>query len=210
MTVLEPLRCPGCSTRFLLDAARLRPGLKRAQCFRCSAIFSIESQVERLLAAPAPAPAMEPVVPVVEPAPLEPLVLEPLALDAFPPQATEPGAPAAFREVEAPAEPETQVPQISPDDLKGIEVEAANAITQPDVPNPDAGSGYTSAKDAIARLMGATPATPAPVRLGSRSTMDVEATLDALSSTLGGPVAPEPERPAPPKTDLSSTVKLTS
>jgi hypothetical protein len=85
------------------------------------------------------------------------------------------------------------------------------------------GTNYASAKDAIAKLMGQAPAPQAPNRLGGRSAMDVEATLDALSSTLGSAPGTAPaaaptdaaaELPEPPpvvrRSDLSSTVKLTS
>jgi len=73
---------------------------------------------------------------------------------------------------------------------------------EPEAPHP--ATTYASARDAIERLMGSEPAPPPPMRMGGRGAMDVEATLDALSTTLGvGPAAPE-------KADMSSTVKLTS
>jgi hypothetical protein len=150
ITVLETLRCPGCSTRFALGAARVRPGIRRAQCFRCDTVFDIEEAVARLLA----------------------------------------------------PDPDPESPSLSLEDLQGLP-EEPEAAAEP------AGPGYASAKDAIARLMGDAPAASAPMRMGSRSTLDVDATLDALSSTLGAP-AKEPETPAGPrKSDLSSTVKLT-
>lgn len=167
MTVLEPLRCPGCSTRYVLGAARVRPGIRRARCFRCDSVFSVEESVARLLA----------------PAPGE------------------------------------QTPPLTLDDLTGIQDEFLEAPAAPFVPAPApdpapaetpyaaTGNGYASAKDAIDRLMGSAPAQAPPVqRMGGRGSMDVEATLDALSTTLGG--APEPH-PAP-RSDMASTVKLTS
>jgi predicted Zn finger-like uncharacterized protein len=163
MTVLEPLRCPGCSTRFVLGAARVRPGHRRAKCFRCGSVFPIEEAVTRLLA------------PVPEPAALAP-------------------------------EPEL-APSLTPNDLQVHDalLDPPVASSEPaEAPHSATGAGYASAKDAIERLMGSAPAPPAPVRLGGRNSMDVEATLDALSSTLG--MAPA----APPKSDMSSTVKLTS
>ncbi len=110
----------------------------------------------------------------------------------------------------APEEPglavaETLTPSLTLEDLQGVLEEPAEAAA-PAEAQPPLGSNYASARDAIERLMGTAPAPPVPVRMGSRSAMDVEATLDALSSTLGG--APEPA--AAPKPDLSSTVKLTS
>jgi hypothetical protein len=50
MTVLEALQCPSCSTRFLLSAGRVHPGIRRAKCFRCETIFGIEEACARLLA----------------------------------------------------------------------------------------------------------------------------------------------------------------
>ena len=57
--------------------------------------------------------------------------------------------------------------------------------------------GYTSAKDAISKLLGETPPPAAPYRPPSHrggTNMDVEATLTALESTLGG--VPHPPEPA--------------
>ena len=56
--------------------------------------------------------------------------------------------------------------------------------------------GYTSAKDAISKLLGETPPPAAPYRPPSHrggTNMDVEATLTALESTLGG--VPPPAAP---------------
>jgi predicted Zn finger-like uncharacterized protein len=174
MTVLEPLRCPGCSTRFLLGAARVKPATRRAKCFRCGTIFPIQESVARLLAPEQPG-----------------------RLDLA----------------------ETLAPSLTPEDLQGVPEEPTPAGAQ-----PAPGASYASARDAIEQLMGTAPAPTAPVRMGGRSAMDVEATLDALSSTLGeapAPVtastpasAPEPIPEAlpaaAPQSDLSSTVKLTS
>jgi len=110
-------------------------------------------------------------------------------------------------EVPAPLAAEPGQPPLTPDDLQ-VHDALLGAPAEPgepaEAPYAATGAGYASAKDAIERLMGNAPAPPAPVRMGSRSSMDVEATLDALSSTLG--MAPA----APPKSDMSSTVKLTS
>ncbi|HLO66407.1 MAG TPA: zinc-ribbon domain-containing protein, partial [Holophaga sp.] len=71
-------------------------------------------------------------------------------------------------------------------------------------------SGFTSAKDAIAKLMGDAPAPPpSPERrmLGARNPMDVEATLSALEVTLSGAQgAPAPQAPVP----SASTLKLSA
>ena len=184
--MLEPLRCPGCSTRFVLGAGRVRPGIRRAKCFRCDSVFSIEDAVARLLA---PEPAPEPV-----PAP---------AANAF--------------ELFPESSPDL-TPSLTLEDLQGVQDDLLDAPAAADAPYVAASGGFASAKDAIAQLMGSAPVVPAPVvRLGGRSAMDVEATLDALSTTLGGepppvpPAAPvEPPAEAPRKSDMSSTVKLTS
>jgi hypothetical protein len=171
MTVLEPLRCPGCSTRFILGASRVRHGIRRAKCFRCGSVFAIEEAVARLLA---PLPDQPRESPELAPS----LTMEDLqgAQDEFP---------------DAPPE-------------------AKDPAAQPDVPYAAGGSNFASAKDAIARLMGNAPIPAAPVRMGGRSSMDVEATLEALSSTLGAAPEPAEAPPAPRTADLSSTVKLTS
>ena len=86
-------------------------------------------------------------------------------------------------------------------------------------------AGYTSAKDAIAKLLGNLPPPEAPLeRRGTgraSAQMDVEATLDALESTLGGvsakdlepgPIVAPPESPLPPAEPARpsfSTLKLT-
>jgi len=115
-------------------------------------------------------------------------------------------------------------PSLTLEDLQGVQDELLDAPAEAapaapdDAPYVAASGNFASAKDAIAQLMGSAPVVPAPVvRLGGRSSMDVEATLDALSTTLGGEPAPvpapapaEPSAEAPRKSDMSSTVKLTS
>lgn len=176
--MLETLRCPGCSTRFVIGPGRVRPGIRRARCFRCSTVFPIEEAVARLLAA-APSGLPEPAVPAAESDPA--LVID---LDAVPDLdlATIPGP--------APAPREPAVP----------------------------GAGFASARDAIEKLLGGTPVQPAPARLPDREALEVEATLEALDTTLGDPPVPDPApaaAPAPgldppaPKPDTASTVKLT-
>ena len=145
--MLETLRCPGCSTRYVIGPARIRPGLRQARCFRCAAVFDIGEAVARLLAElPAP-PA-------------------------------------------APALPEAPVPAV-----------------QAEEPAP-AGAGFLSARDAIEKLLGQTaPAPPpAPVRMPDRNAMDLEATLQALDSTLGA--APEPALPPEPDPMLEAALAL--
>ena len=54
MTVLESIHCPTCSAHYGLKASRVRSGIRRALCFRCSTIFSIEREVQRLTAQAGP------------------------------------------------------------------------------------------------------------------------------------------------------------
>jgi hypothetical protein len=82
------------------------------------------------------------------------------------------------------------------------------AIAEPEAVAPPAGPHFASARDAIEHLMGAAPET-SPARVANENPLDVEATLDALDTTLGGPAAPGAQAVAP-KSDLSSTVKLSS
>jgi hypothetical protein len=110
-------------------------------------------------------------------------------------------------------------------DLEGAEDEIMEKTLvlnpPPFAPEPDPspyatnGSNYSSARDAIARLMGAAPSVPAPSRsLGARGPMDVEATLDALDQTLSGagasPAADAPLTVPEPRPDTASTVRLSS
>jgi hypothetical protein len=196
MTVLETLRCPGCSTRFLLRTERVRNGIKRAKCFRCSAIFGIAEEVTRLLA---PVPATPP--PGSESAP--PLTMEDLF--EFPGEIHE--------DIPVPAEAAAQA-----------EPAPAPAAPEP-APAPAApGNGFASAKEAIAKLMGSAPAAPTGAKVAESRSMDLEATLSALETTLTGspekpaappvPAAPAPNAPEPTShLDMgpsSATMKLTN
>ena len=99
------------------------------------------------------------------------------------------------------------------------------SATEPEDAFDSTAGGYSSAKDAIAKLLGSVPAPEIQQERRTlnraASQMDVEATLDALESTLGGvtskdletkPIIPPPEltqaelEPARP---MASTMKLT-
>lgn len=180
----ETIRCPGCSTRFTLTPERVHAGLRRAKCFRCETIFDIADVVGRLLPAPAPA------------APVE--------------------EPSIFAAFDAPPPP----PSLTLGDLDGADEEIMEKTLvinpPPGLPevaeaDPTASGGFSSARDAISKLMGenAPPAHASTSErrfLGSRSPMDVEATLSALDVTLGGTA------PAPPAAAeaTASTMKLTA
>jgi hypothetical protein len=53
--MVEAIQCPSCQTRYGLRPARVRTGLRRAQCFRCGDVFHIELEVKRLLGGLEPA-----------------------------------------------------------------------------------------------------------------------------------------------------------
>jgi hypothetical protein len=147
-------------------------------------------------------PAEAPLVDVTDfEAPAEPEAA--LNLEAIP-------AADAEAEIESPSQFEADLedgpPSLTLGDLEGAEEEILEKtlVVEPlDVAPPaqdvratlpDAGGSYASAKDAISKLLGETPRVEAqpdrrPTHTGS--TMDVEAALDALDSTLGGTSTPK-------------------
>lgn len=227
MTVTETIRCPGCSTRFALRPERVHPRIRRARCFRCDTTFDIAEAVQRLFGEGVPEPAAQPPIQPAPPVPEEaastlkmPVVGEPaveIPVQAVPEPAPE-EAPAPFE----PGEP----PSLTLGDLEGSEdeiLEKTLVIDPPPLPDQaaseeaEAGGGFSSAKDAVAKLMGNAPAAPPHAerrQLGSRGPMDVEATLSALEDTLGGnrPLPPPPEPAPAPRSPAaaSSTLKLTA
>jgi hypothetical protein len=187
--------------------------MRRAKCFRCDAVFGIEEVVDRLLA-PAPPVTPDPIVlPAEVPEHIPPFTLDDLGdlgdLDAAlePPMVIHheeeppPALPILHEPLDLPPFPETE-------EEARIPAFMAPEATTPETVAPLSGPHYASARDAIERLMGTAPETSAP-RMAPENALDVEATLDALDTTLGGPAAPEPPAAAPAP-DLSSTVKLSS
>jgi len=227
--VLESVHCPTCSTHYGLRPSRVRTGLRRARCFRCASVFSIEQEVLKLTHSP------EPLAEEVGIGPEDFLDLQPLA-DAAPAEAA----------VQVPApEAVDAAPSLTLGDLEGVEVEIlektlvveaeqlhpetpanpVNAVTEPEDAFDSTAGGYSSAKDAIAKLLGSVPAPDIQQERRTlnraASQMDVEATLDALESTLGGvtskdletkPILPPPEltqAELEPTRPMASTMKLT-
>lgn len=142
--MIESVYCPECQTHYGLRRERVRYGLRRARCFRCEGIFSIEDEVNRILAAglpqessalpymadsfrylPAeiePPPAEPPVIQSIhlEPSAMEAVYQEPLDLDqeatlTLPPLLPEPQASAEI--------PEVMPDSLTLDDLVGAEEE---------------------------------------------------------------------------------------
>jgi len=211
--VAEAIHCPSCSTRYRLRPERLKPVIRRAKCFSCGGLFPVEAEVRRLLAMPAPGEPEGYITGDLDAPPLslEPLTLEPLDLETLP-QAS--GSPS-----------------LSLGDLEGTEAEILEKTlvdfppslpeTKPAAPafppeiTETTLSGYTSARDAIDKLFAGAPALPTT---GAKSNpeprdMDMEATLSALESTLGGSSTPTTPAPLPQDEELmnaasSSTLRL--
>lgn len=208
--MLESLSCPSCFTQFGLRPERVHPGIRRARCFRCAEVFGIEEAVARLLP-----PSLAEASPTATLEGIQPEDL--MELD------TNYSASAPVAMIEAPPSPESP---LTLGDLEGSEDEILEKtlVIEPAVSEGgeseagDGSGGFTSAKDAIAKLLGDAPPSGGPERRGSgrAGSMDVEATLDALENTLGGtplkelagrPTLPRPEAPQPA---MGSTVRLSS
>ena len=192
--MVEAIQCPSCQTRYGLRPARVRTGLRRAQCFRCGDVFHIELEVKRLLAT------------------MDEPTLDSPASTANVPLATLAEAIAAA--------PERAAPVLEANDLALGDLEIPEPAAEPEAPAladmafmtgtassfelpplpppppaeevaPEPGGTYASAKDAIARLFGDTPLAPSPAEalrgaLSQGRSMDADAGLKALEDTLGG------------------------
>ena len=233
----ETIRCPGCSTQFLLRPERVHEAIRRARCCQCGTVFAIAEEVARLLpaapepaAGPAAAPELLPESAWTEPAPPA-LPAEPEPEAASEPE-PEPEAVSEPEPVPAPApildgddpfaafDPPPP-PSLTLGDLEGSEEEILEKtlVILPEPPEAAAtaefptatASGYSSARDAISKLMGDGPPQAAPPErrlLGARNPMDVEATLSALDSTLSGP--PPAAAPRAQADAGASTLKLSA
>lgn len=238
--MLESISCPSCSTHYGLRRERVRPGLRRAKCFQCAEFFDIENAVAHLIGS-APEPIAEPVheysdeltlepqvetfAPVIEAEPSP--VFDELDFSILAPLEPEPLAP-----VPEPTFESTEDAALSLSDLEGTEdeildktllIDPSSLLAQPTAPaapaeeeGPVGASGFSSAKDAIAKLLGEAPvAAHAERRTQARGSMDVEATLDALEQTLGGTIMPPPAEaplalPPAPEPATGSTVRLST
>ncbi len=217
--MVEAIQCPSCQTRYGLRPARVRTGLRRAQCFRCGDIFHIDAEVKRLLAELEPvstssvplsvlAEAMQhaPEAAHTESAHTESEGLEAQDLGLSDLELPEP-------EFDAPASHEPAPHETAPILAMSATPAEAPAPEIPEIPEPEPepGGTYASAKDAIARLFGDTPMAPSPTEalrgaLSGGRDLDTEAGMKALEDTLGGVpasalstkpfIAPVPEVPA--------------
>lgn len=169
--VAEAIHCPSCSTRYRLRPERLRPVHRRARCFSCGGVFPVGDVVQRLLAPDLDLPEITTLQ--MEDVPPGTLTLGDLE-----------GAESEILEKTLVDLPGT-LPEATPE-----RAQAAPAPFPPEITDTTL-SGYTSARDAIEKLFGGTPAQPAGLKAQDPDTMDVEATLSALEATLGAaPVAP--------------------
>ncbi|MBS1767286.1 MAG: zinc-ribbon domain-containing protein [Acidobacteria bacterium] len=224
--MVEAIQCPSCQTRYGLRPARVRSGLRRAQCFRCGDVFHIEPEVKRLLA------ELEPAAASLAPTSTANVPLATLAEAIHAPEAAsptldahelgledlelpEPEAEAASKAWPSPAEtapiPSMAKAEDHPAAAREVGASDLAPAPEPETPSPaDITGTYASAKDAISRLFGDTPLAPSPAAalrgaLNQGRMQDVDAGLQALEDTLGG-VKPEalstrpfaaPETPAP-------------
>ena len=188
--MVEAIQCPSCQTRYGLRPARVRTGLRRAQCFRCGDVFHIEPEVKRLLA------AMEPAAPAaLAPSTTANVPLAALAEAIHAPEthAAEASPALAAHDLALPdlalpdldlPEPEAAPSPVATAPILSLAHEAAHeaahaveptadlaAFDLPPVPEapaaepapePEPGGTYASAKDAISRLFGDTPLAPSP------------------------------------------------
>lgn len=223
--MVEAIQCPSCQTRYGLRPARVRTGLRRAQCYRCGDVFHIEAEVRRLLGQPEPVEVSEPVelgsptstanVPLAAlaeamqapeaaahdaSAPTPALEAHDLALGDL--ELPEPGGAAAESAI-APSGSWPSPAETAPIPSMAAPVPLALPAPEPEsgaapelAPGPEEVTGsYSSARDAIARLFGDAPPAPSPTAK-LRSALDMDAGMKALEDTLGG-VRPESLSTAP-------------
>jgi predicted Zn finger-like uncharacterized protein len=199
--VAEAIHCPSCSTRYRLRPERLKPSFRRARCFSCGGVFPVGDVVQRLLfpAPPdglsgyhtedldAPLPAAHGLE-AASLAPMQGLTLGDLdGVDAEILEKTLIETPAYLPEakVTAATSPEPAIPEPAAPTLQ-------QAPPFPPEITESTLSGYTSARDAIEKLFGSAPSAQSGLKVNQEpEAMDMEATLYALESTLGG-VSPAP------------------
>ena len=210
--MVEAIQCPSCQTRYGLRQARVRSGVRRAQCFRCGDVFQIEPEVKRLLAALEPAAISSvPLAALAEvrehhdastPA-LESHDLTLGDLEIPEPELEETPAVAALPSPTetAPIPSMARTPALPMAEMEPAAAPSMADFELPPIPEPAAapeaapeeaaafGGSYASARDAIARLFGDTPLAPSPTA-NLRNALDMDAGMKALEDTLGG-VKPE-------------------
>ena len=195
--MVEAIQCPSCQTRYGLRPARVRSGLRRAQCFRCGDVFHIEPEVKRLLTA-LDSPASTASVPLSTLA--EAIAQAPESQQPAPTMPALEAHDLALGDLELPEpEPAPSIHATAP--VAALAVDEAPTLDLPPLGEetlsiPEPGGTYASAKDAIARLFGDTPLAPSPAEalrgaLNQGRSMNMDADLKALEDTLGGVKAEE-------------------
>jgi predicted Zn finger-like uncharacterized protein len=182
--VAEAIHCPSCTTRYRLRPERLKPVHRRAKCFSCGGIFPVGDIVQRLLALPsqeATAAFEMEAVEAAQHAEMEPAEAPPLTLHDL--------------DV-ADAELLEQTLVTVPESLPEAKAQAP-AFLPPEITETTL-SGYTSARDAIEKLFGSAPAASTGLKVNQEpSSMDMEATLSALETTLGASQSTPPPAAGP-------------
>lgn len=190
LQVLEAIQCPACNTQYGLRRERVLPRHARARCFRCQGEFPIKAEVASLLGLPAQEAMPDATatmgfrVEEIKQAHSTGATLEPSDLligDDDILEKTLVSEPVASPEDRYTTGP---VPELPPDERTASGTDEAASSSDGRVTG-----SYKSAKDAISHLFADTPA-PAGPRLVRQSTektsMELEATLEALENTLGG------------------------
>ncbi|HJW44516.1 MAG TPA: zinc-ribbon domain-containing protein, partial [Geothrix sp.] len=209
----EAIHCPSCTTRYRLRAERLTPAIRRAKCLSCGGIFPVGDLVQRLLAAgPVAEPSQAPIAGTASFSTQDLDAARALSLGA--------DAPSYAQSADAPSLTLGDLEGVDAEILEKTLIDTpatlpeakpeAKAVAAP-APAPESAplsafppeitestlSGYTSARDAIEKLFGAAPAQGGLKVNQDADAMDMEATLHALESTLGGvPVPTPPSVPA--------------
>ena len=208
----EAIHCPSCSTRYRLRPERMRMSYRRARCFSCGEVFPL-GDVAPPAEPPAEAPAATAAFDLAD-------VAAALAqAPAAPPSLTLGDLEVTDAEIlERTLSGLAEVPPAHPAEMASAPVAPPAPVVAPIAPVappvppappaamvPEAGEDtltgtYSSARDAISKLFAGMPDLP-PVPKVPRepSSMDMEATLTALESTLGK--GAPPSLPAVPEGD---------
>lgn len=203
----EAIHCPSCSTRYRLRPERLKPAIRRAKCFSCGGLFPVGDLVQRLLAPPEPSDTSRFRIQDLEAAQhladleVAPPSLTPGDLDGVEEEILEKtlvDVPLSLPEIKVEAAPAPEpLPEPAPAPVQAVEPEVSqDAPAAPSFP-PEITeatlSGYTSARDAIDKLLGhANSAAPGLKAEREPEHVDMEATMSVLDSTLGGTRLPSP------------------
>ena len=168
----EAIHCPSCTTRYRLRPERLKPVIRRAKCFSCGSVFSVGDVVQRLLA-----PPVEPSLDDFFPESIESIHLDdPTPAAPLPSSLTLGDLDVADEEILE--KTLVAIPESLP------EAKAEAPAFPPEITETTL-SGYTSARDAIEKLFGSSPAAGSMKLNQDSHAVDMDAALSALDTTLG-------------------------